>query len=63
MCRENKCFLEVNNKGIDTPYKKMFNVDNKDYISRVLTHFQPIIHFIPPENVRKPPIFLCFQGA
>ena len=53
MCRENKCFLEVNNKGIDIPYKKMFNVDNKDYISRLLTHYLSTLYPLKTsENLR-----------
>ena len=28
-----------------------------------LTHFMPLGFFIPPENIRKPLVFWCFQGV
>ena len=32
-------------------------------ITRLLVnHFSPVSHSIPPENVRKPKVFLHFQG-
>ena len=30
---------------------------------RVLIHFMPLVFFVPPENIRKPEVFLMFSGA
>ena len=27
----------------------------------ILTHFMPLVCFLPPEDIRKPVVFLCFQ--
>ena len=29
----------------------------------LLTHFMPLISFIPPKKIRKPEVFWCFQGV
>ena len=29
----------------------------------LLIHFQPMFHFYTPENIRKHPVFWCFQGV
>ena len=42
----------------------ILNFKKRAFADRVftLTHFQPMLDFIPPENIRKPEVFLCFQG-
>ena len=41
---------------------KMINFTFQESFSGALTLYFPMFPFDPPENIRKPKVFWCFQG-
>ena len=50
-----------NNTDAETTDEESSNITSRG--KEVLIHCKPMFHFLPPKNIRKLLLFLCFQGA